>query len=179
MAGRPGWLLTAALLALSGPLRAEVVASGPGGFVIGQERELSAPPARVYQAIVDEVSAWWNPDHTYSGNAASLSIEATAGGCFCERLGDGAAVEHLRVVFAWPGRLLRLSGGLGPLQSMGATGSMDFALKETAGGGTTLQFRYSVAGFSPDGMAVMAAPVDAMLNEQLDRLTAHVAVGAP
>ncbi len=174
-----GLLTAAALLAAGNPVRAEVVVSAAGGFIIEHQRVIGAPPARVYAAIVDEVAAWWNADHTWSGDAGNLSIDARPGGCFCEYLDNGGGVEHMRVVFAWPGRLLRLSGGLGPLQAMANAGSMDFALSEAEGHATRLELRYVVSGFAADGMAVMAEPVDGVLNEQLDRLAAHLTTAAP
>ena len=173
-----GLLAAAAVLAV-GPARSEVVVSAAGGFIIQHERVISAPPARVYAAIVDEVSVWWNADHTWSGDAGNLSIDARPGGCFCEQLGNAGGVEHMRVVFASPGRLLRLSGGLGPLQAMANAGSMDFALSEAEGDATRLELRYVVSGFAADGMAAMAEPVDGVLSDQVDRLAAHLTTAAP
>lgn len=161
-----------ALLVLAAGADAAVVARAAGGFVLRHEVTFAAPPSRVYQALSD-VSAWWDPDHTYSGDAAKLSLDARAGGCFCEALAGGGSVEHMRVVFAAPGRLLRLAGGLGPLQGMGVSGAMDFALAEHPGG-TRLVFTYSVAGFAPDGLEAMAEPVDGVLAIQLGRLAAHL-----
>ena len=60
-------------------------------------------------------------DHTWWGRASRLSIDARAGGCFCEIAGKRQA-QHMQVVFADPGKLLRMSGGLGPLQGMGLSG---------------------------------------------------------
>jgi hypothetical protein len=38
----------------------------------------------------------------FSRDAANLSTELRAGGCFCERLKDGRSVQHLQVVYAAP-----------------------------------------------------------------------------
>ena len=51
-----------------------------------------------FDALTDDVGRWWNPEHSYSGVAANFSIDARAGGCFCERLKDGS-VAHMTVVF--------------------------------------------------------------------------------
>ena len=55
------------------------------------------------------------------------------GGCFCEAFPDGGGVEHLRVVHVAPDRMLRLSGGLGPLQAFGVAGSLTWKLEEADG----------------------------------------------
>ena len=49
-------------------------------------------PDQVYAAI-GRVAAWWNPAHTYSGDAGKLSLSLTAGGCLCEALPEGG-VQH-------------------------------------------------------------------------------------
>ncbi len=56
------------------------------------------------------------------GSAANLSLEARAGGCWCERLADGGSVEHLRVLLVSPGRMLRMRGALGPFQGLAVDG---------------------------------------------------------
>jgi hypothetical protein len=60
------------------------------------------------------------PSHTFSGNAHNLSIEEKAMGCFCEKLPDGGGVSHMEVVYFAPGKTLRLSGALGPLNTWAA-----------------------------------------------------------
>lgn len=163
-----------ALLTVAGVASAKVTARGAGGFVVEHEVLLAAAPQRVYTAITDEVSHWWNAEHSYSGDAGNFSMEARAGGCFCEQLPNGGSVEHMRVVFAAPGQMLRLAGGLGPLQGMGAGGAMDFSLAAEGDAATRLRFRYTVSGFAPGGLADLADPVDGVLGEQIDRLAGHV-----
>lgn len=165
---------TSVLAVLSAWSHAEVVARGPGGFLLVHELRLPATPDRAYRAITEEIGSWWSAEHTYSGDAASLSLDARAGGCFCEQLANGGSVEHMRVVFAAPGRRLRLSGGLGPLQRMGMSGSMEFVLDGAGDAASLLLFQYTVSGFTPDGRPDMAEPVDAMLREQLGRLAGYL-----
>lgn len=153
--------------------RAEVQTATSAGFVLTQEITLAADAARVFRALA-EVSEWWDPAHTYSGEADNLSLELRAGGCFCEALADGGSVEHMRILFAAPGKLLRLGGGLGPLQGMGASGVLDFALEGERQGATRLRLRYTVGGFAADGLAAMAAPVDQVLAVQLERLAGYL-----
>ena len=89
--------LVIALLPLTG--WAEVKVSS-AGFLVRHEMTIAAPPARVYDALVREVGSWWNPSHTFTGDAKNLSIDARPGGCFCEKYPNGGGVEHLRVVHA-------------------------------------------------------------------------------
>lgn len=172
---RPGALLAALLVALGGqPAVSGVSARGAGGFVVEHTLNVKGTPELVYRALTDGIGAWWNPDHSYSGDAANFSLGAQAGGCFCESLPGGGSVEHMRVVFAQPGTRLRLAGGLGPLQPMGASGTMEFALEADGDSATRLTLRYTVSGWAPDGLAAIADPVDAVLGEQLARLAAYL-----
>lgn len=84
----------------------------------------------------------------------------------------------MEVVFLAPGKRLVLSGGLGPLQSLGATGSMSVDLTP-AEGGTKLQVTYAVTGYLAAGMNSWAAPVDSVLSEQFTRLKNLVEHGGP
>lgn len=170
---RMGRLSVLAVALLGGGAQAAVTEVSAAGFVIAHELELPGEPARVYAAITD-VSAWWDAAHSYSGEAGNFTLDPRAGGCFCEALPDGGSVEHMRVLFAAPGTLLRLSGGLGPLQGLGAGGVMDFALSPADDGHTTLRFRYTVSGYVPGGLEDMAGPVDGVLGGQLARLAAYL-----
>ncbi len=82
------------------------------------------------------------------------------------------------MVFADPGRVLRLNGGLGPLQDMAVAGSLNFALAES-GGKTTIVLTYKVGGYLPGGVDAMAKPVDAMLTGTMQRLKRFIDTGRP
>jgi hypothetical protein len=143
----------------------------PSTFLSSFHEELDATPDEAWQSIV-KVSGWWSALHTYSGNATNLSIDATAGGCWCERWG-GNSVQHARVLVAMPGKLLRVEGGLGPLQALGATGILTFKLSPTAKG-TSLDVTYRVRA-TPDAELDKVAPaVDGVLGEQVKRLVASM-----
>jgi uncharacterized protein YndB with AHSA1/START domain len=158
--------------------RADVVDSSAGGFTAKMVVPIAAPAATVYRAIVDRVGIWWDSNHTWSGSAANLTIDATAGGCFCERLPNGGGVRHMTVVYVDPGKLLRLNGGLGPLQDMAVAGSMTFKLTESAGK-TSLEVTYKVGGYAPGGLDAIAKPVDGVLTAQILRLKKFVETDAP
>ncbi|MGZ5196005.1 MAG: SRPBCC family protein [Ramlibacter sp.] len=166
-----------AFMSLLATVACAAVQTAPNGFVVRHEATLNAPPAKVYEALL-AVGAWWDPAHTFSGDSKNLSIDARAGGCFCERLADGGGVEHMRVVYLAPGKALRMSGGLGPLQGSGLAGAMTWALAP-AGNGTKLQLTYSVGGFMEGGFEKMAPAVEDMLGHQLARLKLLVDTGSP
>jgi uncharacterized protein YndB with AHSA1/START domain len=170
-------LLAIAVVAGAGCAQAEVVDAQPGGFEVRHGLHIDAPPARVYDAIA-HVGHWWDGAHTYSGDASHLTIEAIAGGCFCEALPDGGSVAHMRVVFAQPGKVLRLEGALGPLQGLGVIGHLTWALA-AKDGGTELVQTYDVGGYAKGGLAGLAAPVDHVLGEQAQRLKSYVETGEP
>src|SRR5262245_43003616 len=111
------------LAVVCGVANATVADRSPQGFTVRHTLEIAAAPARVY-AVVTEIGKWWNPEHSYTGNAAALSLSTTSGGCFCETLPGGGHVRHLTVLYVDPGKALRLSGGLGPLQPLGVAGSL-------------------------------------------------------
>ena len=164
-------------LAGIGPALAEVTAIADGGFVVEQTLTLKAEPETVYDALL-AVERWWDGAHSYSGQASHLRIEARAGGCFCERLDDGGSVLHATVVFAQRPRLLRMSGGLGPLQSMGVSAAASWAIAATDGG-STLKFRYAVGGYGNPPFAELAPAVDGVFASQMARLKAYIERGKP
>lgn len=168
------FLLAAALLA--GPASAEVVSAGAGGFVVRNTVEVSAPPDVVYAAL-GRPGRWWEKSHTWSGDSGNLSLQLVPGGCFCERW-SGGAVEHLRVVTARPGELLRLAGALGPLQGEGVSGALTFQLK-AKGDVTEVIQTYTVRGFSEAEAKQWSAPVDGVLRAQLQGLEKYVESDRP
>ena len=156
-------------------MRAAVVDAQPNGFQVKRTAVIAAPADKVYAAL-SQPARWWNKDHTWSGSAANLSLAPMAGGCFCEKLPNGGSVMHMTVVFAQPGQALRLSGALGPLQTTGATGHLAWVLTEKDGK-TTVTQTYDVGGYRTGGLDKLAAPVDAVMGEQLDRLKAYAETG--
>lgn len=66
-----------------------------------------------------------------------------------------------------------MQGGLGPLKELGLGGSMTWTLAENDDGGTTVNWKYHVYGFSETALAELATVVDGVLKEQIDRLAKH------
>jgi hypothetical protein len=170
-------LACAVLILSAAPAAGEVVDSAPGGFTLKIVLEVEAPAAKAYSSLID-AGAWWDPVHTFSGHASNLTLEATAGGCFCEKLPSGGSVQHLTVVYADPGRLLRLNGGLGPMQDMAVAGSLSFAIAESAGK-STVTLTYKVGGYLPGGFDAMAKAVDGVLTGAMQRLKRYIETGRP
>jgi hypothetical protein len=125
-----------------------------------------------------DVASRWDPEHTYSGTSSNLSIDAVPGGCFCEKLAHGGGVRHLTVVYADPGKLLRMNGGLGPMQDMAVAGSLSFVITEAAGR-STVTLTYKAGGYLPGGLDAMAKPADAMLTGAMQRLKRALDGGRP
>jgi uncharacterized protein YndB with AHSA1/START domain len=167
-------LILACLLLGPAVASADVIDSTAGGFTVKVTVDVAAPSTRVYQALTERIGSWWDVAHSYSGNGANLSIDARPGGCFCERLPGGGGVQHLTVIHADPGKLLRMSGGLGPLQDLAVTGVMSWKMTE-AGGKTAIEVTYKVGGYVPGGgVGALAVPVDAVLSAQVRRLAQFI-----
>ncbi|MFM9976470.1 MAG: hypothetical protein ACKVOP_00285 [Sphingomonadaceae bacterium] len=163
-----------ALISLPTVAAAEVKSAAPSGFEIVISTMVNAEPATAYAALIMP-ARWWNPAHTYSGEARNLTLIAVSGGCFCERIAKtGATIEHGRVVHAAPGSLLRLQAALGPLQREGMNGALSWTITRRAEGGSTIELRYVVGGYVPAGANALAAPVDAVLTGQMDRLKTYL-----
>src|SRR3546814_5342891 len=80
------------------PAAAGVKSATPSGFDIENKAVVSADPAETYAALT-RVGEWWHSEHTYSGNAANMTLEAKAGGCFCDVISaGGGTIEHGRVI---------------------------------------------------------------------------------
>jgi hypothetical protein len=168
--------LAVALAPLPGA-RAEVLDSSAAGFTVRQVQVVPVDAMTAWGGLVDDVHRWWAPDHTWWGDASRLSIQARAGGCFCELHGRRQA-QHLSVLMVDPGVLLRMGGGLGPLQGMGLDGTMDIRLAPLEDGGTRITLWYRVGGYSPESVSAIAPAVDSVLGLQMQRLADYLRVQA-
>jgi hypothetical protein len=169
-----------ALAAASGasPAMARVTESSERGFVVRHVAEVPASAADAWDMLL-KPSEWWDPEHTWSGSAANMSIDPRAGGCFCEmlpnpdspRAAPRGSVEHMRVIFVERPRALRMTGLLGPLQAEAASGTMTILLKPAAkGAGTRIQLEYVVGGYLRMSHETIAPAVDGVLGAQIRRL---------
>lgn len=160
-----------AALALAGAAHADVKAKAPDGMALQIVAEVALDRDGTWARLVN-LPAWWAGSHTYSGDAARLSLDAQAGGCWCE-IWSGGEVEHGRVVMVMPLQTLRVDAALGPLQAMGVTGALTFTLADgSSPGKTKLTVDYNVSGSSLSGLDALAPVVDQVLAEQVTRLAA-------
>jgi len=171
------WLPLILVLA-AGPATAAVVDAQPGGFKVENTAVIAAAADRVYAALI-QPGQWWSAVHTYSHDAHNLTLDPRAGGCWCEALPAGGSAEHMRVVYADPGKALRVVGGLGPLQGLGVHAALTWTIKPAPAGGVQLTQTYVVGGYAPGGLTLLSTPVDQVLGEQLARLKAYVETGRP
>lgn len=149
---------------------AEVLAVDAGGFELRQVVESRLAPADAFRRFA-VLADWWSDAHTYSGQARNLSLDLRPGGCWCEQLAGQGGVEHMRVVYVDPGRAVRFSGGLGPLQELGVAGVMTVSFK-AIDGGTRVTMVYRVGGRRTGGFADLAPLVDQVLATQFARFAA-------
>jgi uncharacterized protein YndB with AHSA1/START domain len=163
-------------LASPGAARAEVKDATAGGFTLENSVQVPTDALTAWRALVEDVDRWWPADHTWWGAEGELSIEPRAGGCFCERRGAQQAL-HMLVSFVDPGKLLRLTGGLGPLQGMGLHGVLEFRFAPAAGGGSTITMFYRAGGYAPEDLSKLVPVVDRVQAQQLGALAEHLQRG--
>jgi hypothetical protein len=182
----PPLLLVLAFLTVGAPAAAEVTAVSDAGFVIRHEAETPASKNDAWRALIVP-SKWWSSAHTYSGDAANMYLDAGATGCFCEKLPKSAgepadqrmgSVEHMHVVYADPPQgVLRMKGGLGPLQGESVNGTLTITVRPTPQG-SKITWEYVVGGYMRMKNEDLAPAVDKVLGEQLGRLAAHLTPSA-
>ena len=175
---------------------ADVTAQTEQGFVSRNVAMIAAEPQAVWKRLLSP-AGWWTSDHTFSGDAANMTLDPVAGGCFCEKLPSddvepikpGArmraaprgGVEHMRVVFIDRAKALRMTGALGPLQSEAVNATLTVTLK-AGDGGTRVIFEYVVGGYMRYPADKIAPAVDAVMGSQLQalaKLFGPVATPAP
>lgn len=161
------------------PAVAEVAAVTANGCSVRETVHIAAAPGAVYAALL-EPARWWSPAHTFSDDAANLTLDARAGGCFCEKLPGGGSVQHLTVVMVAPGKGLTLRGALGPFQGQAVAGALSWILTPAGSGETDVVLAYNLGGYLtlPGGFERWAKAADGMLGEQVARLRKAVE-GAP
>jgi len=153
------------LLLLAHISSAKVVSIKDYGFIVENKIQVQSSTKDSWQALTQDVGKWWPEDHTWWGKGENLSIQPQAGGCFCE-INDQQSAEHMRISFVDPQKLLRMTGGLGPLQGMGMYGALDWKLAKIDQG-TEITLTYSVTGINPDGFSKLAPIVDHVQGLQL------------
>ena len=117
--------------------------AGESGLAIdiAEEVTITAAPAAVFSAIVDDPGAWWGQPFVDS-QAKKLELEGHVGGGFIERWKNGGGALLANVTRIEPGQRLELTGRL----HFGALyGVVDFVLTPSASS-TVLRFSHKAIG---------------------------------
>jgi hypothetical protein len=166
------------LAGAAAPAAAEIVKSSDAGFITRDVAYVEADLTQTWLALITP-SKWWSSQHTWSADAANLSLTPQAGGCFCEKIPEvdepgrftlEGSVEHMRVIQAYPESALRMVGALGPLQSEPVTGVLTIALTaiDTPDGPVTrIVWEYNVGGSMRYEVPVISKAVDGVMSLQL------------
>jgi uncharacterized protein YndB with AHSA1/START domain len=165
------------LAGLAGPARAEATAVSATHFESSHRAEVAATPAQVYEVLA-QLPKWWSPQHSWSGDTRNMTLELSAGGCWCERWGDGASAQHGRVLQVVPGRLILIEATLGPLLALPARGVLTLVTSSNAGR-TAVRVGYRVSGAPELALDRLAPAVDDVLGQQFARLKSMVESGRP
>ena len=83
----------------------------------------------------------------------------------------------MTVIFADPGKVLRLRGALGPFQSTGMEGTMNIVL-EPKGSGTDLVMAYNLGGYIWGGYQSLPKTADGVFGLQFYRLKQLIETGS-
>lgn len=164
-----------ALASVALPASAAVLSADAASFVVTQSYETKADAATAFASLI-EPKRWWSSQHSWSGDANNLSLDARAGGCWCERWNGGEA-EHARVIFIAKDKQLRVSGAFGPMQAMALNAVLDVQLTPTAAG-TRIDMSYTVNGSTMSKLDRLAPAVDGVLAEQFGRLQSLLDTGS-
>jgi uncharacterized protein YndB with AHSA1/START domain len=168
-------------LLAAGPAMPAVVDTSPTSLTVESSVDLEVNAEVAFERFTRDLPVWWDPAHTWSGDAANLSLEPRAGGCFCEMLpSTRGSVQHGRVIFWQPGKLLRLDAALGPFQEMAVQGVLTFRFTpQDTGKGSRVTVNYRVSGAISMDPVKLAPMVDGMLAGQMRRFQNFTATGKP
>lgn len=174
-----------ASVSFNAPAAAELTRVTENSFVSRHEVVVAADPKEVWLTLITPAE-WWRAEHTWSGDAANLTLTPQAGGCFCETIPEvdepgrvtlQGSVEHMRVVQAYPEQALRMQGALGPLQSEPVTGVLTVAISKVEQG-TRIVWEYNVGGPMRYEVPVISKAVDGVMAAQIAALAKPLKVVA-
>lgn len=173
-------MIRALVLGIAGALalaattaQAEVVERSANRFVLRYAVPVDATAHDIRMALVD-LPVWWDSAHTYSGDAANLSLDLSPGGCWCERLANGSDFDHARTVLVDEDGA-RFAAPFGPLR--GHTERADLAVSwPLVSGYRQLTWDFVIEG---EGIGAMADGVDAVMAAGFARFVAHLGGPAP
>ncbi|QLQ12729.1 MAG: hypothetical protein HZY74_04745 [Brevundimonas sp.] len=163
----------AAALALAASAQAEVVERSANRFVLRYQAPVDAT-AHDLRMGLQALPVWWDSAHTYSGDAANLSLDLSAGGCWCERLANGTDFDHARTVQVDEDGAL-FAAPFGPLR--GRTERADLAVSwPLVGEYRQLTWDFVIEG---EGIGAMADVVDGVMGAGFARFVTHMGGAVP
>ncbi len=113
-------------------------------LLIRQHVEIAAPCATVFQALTQDLSAWWGAPYLLAGeDTADVVLEPWPGGTFKEITTDGGGYVWCTVDQIRRNRLLTLSGRMGMRDAI--AGTVRFELEDQANG-TRLTLEHAAIG---------------------------------
>jgi uncharacterized protein YndB with AHSA1/START domain len=136
--------------------------------------DIAAHPDAVWNALVDEPSAWWGAPYLLLDGASTIDLPLRAGEAVVEHLGDASALWGVVTTcdparaYAWRGQM-----GMGP----SADGEVRFSL-ELAASGTRVTLVHDAVVLWGSGAEALRASYEAGWLDLLERLRALVETGA-
>jgi hypothetical protein len=165
-------LIGAALALLAAaPASAEIVSRSENAFTLRFALGLEAPREDIV-AAVGAIPTWWDPDHTYTGDGANLSLAFEPGGCWCERLADGTMFEHARIVSITEDTV-RMNAPLGPLNGKATRADLVWSAGPQVPG-TPVTLEFVVEG---PGVGALAEPVHTVMQQGWSRYVRYIEYG--
>jgi DNA-binding transcriptional ArsR family regulator/uncharacterized protein YndB with AHSA1/START domain len=128
----------------AGEMAEATVAPTTGLIQIEQEVTVNAAPEKVWDALINDVSAWWTASCMYDASRAkAMLLEARVGGRFYEDWGDGEGALFGIVTGLHRNQWLEVSGSIG--MGMAIAGTISYTL-EAQGDCTLLKFSHHASG---------------------------------
>lgn len=147
---------------------ADILSSSPTHFELRHEAGSTLTPDALWSRLI-KPATWWHPDHTYSGDAGNLMLDAQAGGLWREDW-EGGSIAHGQVLLVETGKRLRLSAPFGPLQELGVYSVWTITITAD-GDGSMVVFSETATGPPGANLEEMAKAVDFVKTEAITRLT--------
>jgi DNA-binding transcriptional ArsR family regulator/uncharacterized protein YndB with AHSA1/START domain len=111
-------------------------------MLVEQEVLIKDTPAKVFEAMTNDVSSWWH--HRTRDDSKGVYLEPSVGGRFYEDYdGSGSGALYCTVTHVDPAKELYLSGPMGMVDPV--IGNIKF-LYEESGGGTLLKLSHHAIG---------------------------------
>jgi uncharacterized protein YndB with AHSA1/START domain len=109
------------------------------------EFPIEAPVERVWEAILNETSRWWDQEFVALPGSKGVTLEPRLGGRLYEQTEDGRGLVWAQVIGIDPGRSIDFLGVMTPAFSGPTTTMVQLAI-ETSEGGTVLRLTEGLVG---------------------------------